>query len=608
MRHLLALSLLAVVAGQAYAQTANVTLYGRLNLTYEFAADAGTFAADVARTQGVFGDGLSLWSVASQRVSGAPAGVHSSETLGAGWNSIFSIDSERTEAIVINGDRLLSAVSSDWSGPNSYAKFYAWSLRGGSKISYPSAAPSAGTPEVALDLRLTNAIRYGEPHLAAVALVGTKYLNGNFNLSIRGVRYTTEPEPQFSERYRADLPALFTEGHFGVANIEVAGWAGSSTVTGSRCRGPGTASADGACLYRHNIAPPPPPAVVAEDDPPPQVSLDTSFGGDGQVILRAADPSVPLRYWNHAVDTDERVLVVYGLGRPDGSFSAALLRLRKDGTADTTFGSNGVVVIPASGLSANPRSVTVDVHGNIVVTGETYSATTVRPFVYFHYRTSAPGAPETYGTKLVEHTIPGKENSVYFRHIREPDGAITAVGATYGAFPDVATMRPLVVQIEGPAGALRAIEYFHANFGHYATIVDPVEAGKLDSGEISGWTRTRRFFWVYPLGTAGTAVVDRFFSTNFAKSSHVYTASAAESVAIKQNKDWLFEGPVFGAILPAMGKCPGALRPVTRIYNNGVTGSPNHQTTDDPAAVADALARGGVLEGAGPAAAVYCTE
>jgi hypothetical protein len=169
-------------------------------------------------------------------------------------------------------------------------------------------------------------------------------------------------------------------------------------------------------------------------------------------------------------------------------------------------------------------------------------------------------------------------------------------------------MRPLFVQMYGPLVALRAIQYLHAGFGHYVTVANPVEIGKLDSGETAGWARTKRYFWVYPLGTPGTEDVHRHFSVSFPKSSHVFAASAAESAAISLNKDWLYEGKVFGAILPLMGKCPGALRPVTRIYNNGVTGAPNHQFDDDPDAVAEALARGGVLEGSGPAAAVYCTE
>ena len=231
----------------------------------------------------------------------------------------------------------------------------------------------------------------------------------------------------------------------------------------------------------------------------------------------------------------------------------------------------------------------------------------MRPFIYFHYRTSAPGAPETYGTKLVEHTLPGRENSTFFRHIREPDGTITAVGATYGSYPNTATMRPLVVQMEGPQVASKAIEYFHANFAHYATIVNPEEAAKLDSGEISGWARTNRFFWVYPLGTPGTVVVDRFFSQGFTKSSHVYTANAAESAKLKQGTDWLFEDGI-RRDPAADGQVPR--RPATRHAHlqRWLDRRPNHQFTDDPAAVTAGVAAGGTPEGDGPAAAVYCTE
>lgn len=341
----------------------------------------------------------------------------------------------------------------------------------------------------------------------------------------------------------------------------------------------------------------------------PEFALDTSFGSNGQVTLRAPTAGVPLRYFDHAVDTQGRVLVVYGIGRSDGSYVPTLARLTKDGTLDPTFANGGTVVIPTTGQSANPRTVTVDINGHIQVTGETYTATTVRPFAYFLVRTSAPGTADAYSPRFAEYSFQGFENSAFFRHVREPDGRLTAVGVNYGNYPDTSTMRPLVVRLMGTPAAARAIEFFHAVFGHYVTVVNPVEVGKLDSGETAGWARTKKFFYVYPLGTPGTIDVDRYFSQGFPKSSHVFAANAAESAAIRKNPDWLFEGPVFGAIPPdASGMCPGPLHAVTRIYNNGKTGAPNHQFADDPATTAQAEARGGTREGFGPKGAIYCVE
>lgn len=609
-------SLLLAASALCAAQTGNVTLYGRLNMNYEAVTSEAAFGRDVSYVLGTSPPDHTVSRVVSaQRLSGGSLygvwGEGAAPPLGGGLAAIFALEFQ-SNAVVATGDTRIDVGTLGTSPPYA-AAINLSSLSLGKQASYTFSPPNAS--QEATDVRLSKASLYGLPRIGALVASVRNNGNGCHDPYVTAFQINEDLAPQVVSDWNFGIVKV-APCYQQVLRLEVGGWEASSVVVGARAReGAGGVEQAALLRLRYEIPPPPPPPAASAPipkagaaDSPPALSIDASFGGDGEVVIRAADPSVPLRYWHHTIDAQDRVLVTYALGRQDGSWSPALLRLKADGSADPTFASGGVVVIPTTGLSANPRTVTVDIHGNVVVTGETYTATGVRPFVYFHLLTSAPGAPETYLPKHVEHAIPGKENSAYFRHIHEPDGTITAVGATYHAYPDTSTMRPLLVQVEGPPAAVRAIEYFHANFGHYATIVDPVEAGKLDSGEISGWTRTKRFFWVYPLGTAGTAVIDRFFSTNFAKSSHVYTASAAESAAIKQNKDWLFEGPVFGAILPVMGKCPGALRPVTRIYNNGVTGSPNHQTTDDPAAIAEALARGGVLEGAGPAAAVYCTE
>lgn len=339
------------------------------------------------------------------------------------------------------------------------------------------------------------------------------------------------------------------------------------------------------------------------------LALDTTFGGDGQVIVRATDPALPLRYWDHAVDGQGRVLLTYGLGRSDGSFVPVLLRLRADGTLDTTFPGNGVHTIPTTGASTNPRTVSTDINGNIQVTGETYTASTVRPFAYFFKRTSLPPATDAFAGEMFEYNFAGHPNSAFFSHVREADGTITAVGTSYGAYPDVSTMRPLIVRLAGHPAAVPAIEYLNAGFGHHISVVNPVEIGKLDSGEFVGWARTGYFFWVYPIGTPGTQGIDRFFTTAFPpKSSHVFSANAVESAAIRQNPVWQFEGTVFGALLPdANGNCPLSTRIVSRIYNNGLTGAPNHRFADDAEVVAAATATG-TLEGIGPRGAFYCTE
>jgi mono/diheme cytochrome c family protein len=130
-----------------------------------------------------------------------------------------------------------------------------------------------------------------------------------------------------------------------------------------------------------------------------------------------------------------------------------------------------------------------------------------------------------------------------------------------------------------------AVEYYNAGFDHYFVTAIADEITKLDDGTFAGWQRTGLSFNVYKtLGApASSATVYRFFSTSFTpKSSHFYTANAAEYDAVLANADWQLEGQVFNVVLPgADGTCPAGTTAVYRLYNNGQGAAPNHRFTTD---------------------------
>ena len=130
---------------------------------------------------------------------------------------------------------------------------------------------------------------------------------------------------------------------------------------------------------------------------------------------------------------------------------------------------------------------------------------------------------------------------------------------------------------------VRVIEYYHQLFNHYFMTAIANEITLLDNGTFVGWARTGHSFNVFVLGTPGTVDECRFFSTAFGtKSSHHYTPFAAECAIVKQNPNWQFEGTVFGVVLPRPdGTCDPGLRPLYRLYNNGMGGAPNHRQVTD---------------------------
>jgi hypothetical protein len=153
-----------------------------------------------------------------------------------------------------------------------------------------------------------------------------------------------------------------------------------------------------------------------------------------------------------------------------------------------------------------------------------------------------------------------------------------------------------------------AVEYYHAGFDHYFVTADLGEIDKLDDGTFSGWTRSGAAFGIFPLATAGTSSVCRFFSTSFApKSSHFYTPFADECAAVRTNADWQFEANVFAMKIPdPSGNCASDTAPLYRLYNDGRSGAPNHRYTTQAATRSEMVARGYVPEGFGAMGVIGC--
>jgi hypothetical protein len=180
--------------------------------------------------------------------------------------------------------------------------------------------------------------------------------------------------------------------------------------------------------------------------------------------------------------------------------------------------------------------------------------------------------------------------------------AITIVSTGMGS-PQSIALSGTGGQAQGGATA-QAVEYYYAPWDHYFVTAIQAEINALDSGMFGAWVRTGLGFNVYPTaGTpAGSAPVCRFFSTIFdPKSSHFYSAIAAECNALKTTVGWQFEAYVFNVLSPAAsdGSCPAGTLPVYRLYNNGQGGAPNHRFTTDLAVRQQMLARGYLPEGYG---------
>ena len=145
-------------------------------------------------------------------------------------------------------------------------------------------------------------------------------------------------------------------------------------------------------------------------------ALDTSFSSDGKVTTDLGSATETI--YAIALQTDGKIVAAGGFG---GNF--ALARYTADGALDTTFGTGGKVTTDMGGVSDRARDMVLQPDGKIVVAGLSQSARSGLA------RYNANGTPDTtFGTDgkvVIAHSPRGEE--IYALAI-QPDGRILSAG------------------------------------------------------------------------------------------------------------------------------------------------------------------------------------
>lgn len=152
------------------------------------------------------------------------------------------------------------------------------------------------------------------------------------------------------------------------------------------------------------------------------------------------------------------------------------------------------------------------------------------------------------------------------------------------------------------AALVDAVEYHYS--GHYFLTAFPDEISAIDTGAIPGWARTGYSFKVQSEATSGYSPVCRFYSTGVTRGSHFYTTDAGECAVLKADQYWKYEADAFYAqAAGGGGSCPTGKVPAYRLYNNRLSGAPNHRYTTDANVRADMMTKGWTAEGV-----AFCVE
>ncbi|MGB7068289.1 MAG: hypothetical protein WBD22_02230 [Pyrinomonadaceae bacterium] len=222
-------------------------------------------------------------------------------------------------------------------------------------------------------------------------------------------------------------------------------------------------------------------------------SFDNTFGSGGQVTYNASTNSRgSSRLWSIALQrvaaapTEDRIVVGgWSLDRSNGTSSFALMRIRSDGTVDTTFGSGGRVKTSFFNTGDQVRELAIDPSNRIVAAGITrINSCSATDFGIARY-TENGQLDASFGSQgKASLDLYNDENSVYALTV-QPDG------------------KPIV------AGNATVLRTDPVNRRHYLTLVRFDTAGNLDAA--------------FGSGTAGPGVVTTMLAEGPLDSIFVYS-------------------------------------------------------------------------------------
>ena len=175
----------------------------------------------------------------------------------------------------------------------------------------------------------------------------------------------------------------------------------------------------------------------------PTGTLDTSFSGDGiaRASVSQADTGTDV-----AIDPNGKVVVVGTITDPVSGIDFAAVRYNSDGTLDTTFSGDGVVTTPigSAGKSDWAYAVQAQPDGKVLVAGQSYAATGDADFTLVRYESNGSLDTSFGGDGIVLANIgnPASEDHAY-DVLLQSDDRIIAVGDATGAsgVPDFAAAR-----------------------------------------------------------------------------------------------------------------------------------------------------------------------
>ncbi len=161
----------------------------------------------------------------------------------------------------------------------------------------------------------------------------------------------------------------------------------------------------------------------------PDGSLDTSFHGDGKVMTRLGLGEDFAK--GVAIQPDGRI-VVAGCSQNGSRRDFALVRYNTDGSLDTSFGGDGIVTTAVGSSNYTAKGVALQADGRIVVTGQVYNWGTDSDFVVVRYNPDGSLDTSFHGDGMVITPV-GPSTDLASSVALQADGRIVVAGIVFNA-------------------------------------------------------------------------------------------------------------------------------------------------------------------------------
>lgn len=168
-------------------------------------------------------------------------------------------------------------------------------------------------------------------------------------------------------------------------------------------------------------------------------SMDTSFDGDGRIITSFGE--VESNAYAVAVQPDGKILVAGHCWDAGTTYrNIALARYNSDGSLDTSFDSDGLVIASTDKTYTWIYAMALQSDGKIILGGQTYEPGESDQLILIRYNANGT-LDTTFGTNGITITSIETEDA-YIRSIAlQADGKILAAGTVYGPSRDFVAAR-----------------------------------------------------------------------------------------------------------------------------------------------------------------------